>query len=546
LLPASTAAWCWNAPDGADPEVLEVTGRLAQPPAGRKSSGGKVAPERVESVLTAWLERARSAPPSDALAIEAVAWAHVLPQLAGLVSGDIWQALFDRLLAATAAGRQAANDRPLVGQLLSGELPLALAYLLPELRPCRERLDIAREALSAGMAELLDGEGLIHASHWRLMRPLLACWTRCRAMGNRLDGGCWNEDAQAQYEWLIRQALRFTRPGGGQALAAGPEGAWCAPLFEAALRLDGDPGDHRIAALVLPKAKGGKEKPAGRKGPPPAPVHSEWAMAAMLRTGWTPSDPWLAAVYPGTEVQIEVCTGRRVLWSGPWALDLQFDGRRLEPRGEWEEVCWVSDKDVDYVELEGEWSGGVRVQRHLMLSHEGGFLFLADAILGPSRGRWEYASRLPLAEKIVFEGAKEHWDGRLVDGKPLASVLPLALPEWRTDPRPGSLRADGSTLELRQSGEGQCLFAPLVFDLKAARIGKPLTWRQLTVAENLTIQPADVAVGYRVMLDKQQWLIYRSLGPRGNRTLLGHNLATEMLVARFLRNGEVEAVLEIE
>ena len=31
-----------------------------------------------------------------------------------------------------------------------------------------------------------------------------------------------------------------------------------------------------------------------------------------------------------------------------------------------------------------------------------------------------------------------------------------------------------------------------------------------------------------------------------NRTLLGHNLATEMLIARFDKKGEVEPLIEIE
>jgi hypothetical protein len=67
----------------------------------------------------------------------------------------------------------------------------------------------------------------------------------------------------------------------------------------------------------------------------------------------------------------------------------------------------------------------------------------------------------------------------------------------------------------------------------------------VTVAENLAAVPGDCAVGYRVQIGARQWLVYRSLGPKGNRTLLGHNLVSEMLVARFTR-GEVEALLEIE
>ena len=104
--------------------------------------------------------------------------------------------------------------------------------------------------------------------------------------------------------------------------------------------------------------------------------------------------------------------------------------------------------------------------------------------------------------------------------------------------------ADG--LELKFSVKGNALFAPLFFDLDPRRFARRLTWRQLTVAESLEIQPADVAVGYRVQLGKEQWLIYRSLAQTANRTLLGHNLSTEMLVARFDPTGEVEALVEIE
>ena len=73
-----------------------------------------------------------------------------------------------------------------------------------------------------------------------------------------------------------------------------------------------------------------------------------------------------------------------------------------------------------------------------------------------------------------------------------------------------------------------------------------MTWRQLTVAENLTAQSDDVAVGYRVQIGRQQWLFYRSLAACGNRTLLGHNLVSEFLVARFSKEGKVEAIVETE
>jgi hypothetical protein len=68
----------------------------------------------------------------------------------------------------------------------------------------------------------------------------------------------------------------------------------------------------------------------------------------------------------------------------------------------------------------------------------------------------------------------------------------------------------------------------------------------LTVAQDRRSVAADVAVGYRVQLGRKQWLIYRSLGSRANRTLLGSNLISEFMLARFTQQGEAEPLLEIE
>ena len=125
-------------------------------------------------------------------------------------------------------------------------------------------------------------------------------------------------------------------------------------------------------------------------------------------------------------------------------------------------------------------------------------------------------------------------------------MFPLALPEWRIDSRGGDLLADDRGLEFRQTTVGMSLFAPLWIDLDPSRHDKPFTWRQLTVGEERQIQSRDVAVGYRVQFGKSQWLVYRSLGPVKNRTVLGHNLSTDFLIARFGRDGQVKSLIEIE
>ncbi len=56
----------------------------------------------------------------------------------------------------------------------------------------------------------------------------------------------------------------------------------------------------------------------------------------------------------------------------------------------------------------------------------------------------------------------------------------------------------------------------------------------------------NVAAGYRVQFAKRQWLVYRSLTRPTNRTVLGQNLSSDFLHARFDRSGETQAILEVE
>jgi len=265
-----------------------------------------------------------------------------------------------------------------------------------------------------------------------------------------------------------------------------------------------------------------------------------------MRARWTRTDLRLTVAYPGSSVRTELACDGQVLWAGPWDVEVFRDGQRIEPDGPWQETCWLSDKSVDYLELQLVCRGGIRVDRHILLAKRDRFLFLADAVLGRRRAELDYRASLALGERVSFQGAKQTREGFLKVGRARALVLPLALPEWRSRRQGGTLKETERRLELTQRAEGSCLFAPLFVDLKPRRFAQPLTWRQLTVAENLSVQSPDVAVGYRVLAGRDQWLIYRALARKANRTLLGHNLSTEFLVARFLRDGRVESLVEIE
>ncbi len=542
LLPADTGALNWALPDGLErppsPDWLDQARELLD--------HRRPADPTLQRDLLGWLAESAGAA-DEAYALQSLAACRAIARLAALLSPEVWWALLDHLLATVADAQLIEPDgHPLVHQLLAGELAFTLAYLLPEITPCRKLKSAARQTLSSGLVDLLDGEGLPHANHLGLLRPLLACWTRCRAMGDQLKSGCWTNAADCQYEWLIRQALCLARHDGSQVLSHGSAGARDPGLFEAALQLGGDHDDLEIAALVLPRPKqAGKRRHDESALPKPA-NHSPWAAAAVLRPQWSRSGERLTVLYPQRHLRMELSCGKDLLLSGLWELQLRVDGRPATPESDWEQLCWVSDDDVDFLELEIEFSGGLRVQRQMLLAREDHLLLLADVVLDSRPRRLEYRGCLPLCPAVSFKPADQTREGFLIGSKRRALVLPLALPEWRADRRPGRLVQTEKGLELHQSTRARSLYAPLLFDLDRHRMTRPMTWRQLTVAESLVIQPDEVAVGYRVAVGKEQWLIYRSLAKRANRTLLGHNLSSEMLLAQFHGSGEVEPLLEIE
>lgn len=521
---------------GNRPEIARCLGRIDEFLTRPAASGD-------ESMLAAWLE---SDPPGDErAALESLAWCHALPILAARVESATWWAAVDRLATTAAeAARFSLDDQPLLHQLLAGELPLTLGYLFPELRVSASLLAQSRRALSAGLVEMLD-QGIPHGRHFEVFRPLVACWTRCASMGRQIAKGCWSSRSASQYCWAVRQAINLTRADGGYPLDPMPPDGTIRAMFAAALELGGDDDDRWIAEQALPQPpKLAAAEPKSRR---PAPsLHSEWAGLSVLRPTWSRPDPRLTAVYHLRDARMELEAARQSIFSGIWGLEVVRDGQVLAPSGDWAETCWVSDKDIDYLELEIDLGAGLRVERHMALAREDRFLLLADTVLSDRPAALEYRGSLPLADGIAAREAKETREIVLTAGRPAAVLLPLALPEWRVDPRVGQAGVSGSQLELRQSFHGTGLFAPWFIDLDPRRMSRPATWRQLTVAENRRILAADAAVGYRAMAGRRQWLIYRSLVKVGNRTVLGHNLVTEMLIARFGADGEIDPLIEIE
>jgi hypothetical protein len=490
----------------------------------------------------------------------------------------------------------------LESQLLSAELPLTLAYLFPELALAAELGLVGWQTAKRSLEEQVLGEGFIDARLWGEYRPLFACWTRtwtlARSLGKRVAKSPASKERTAadapadsraapdqsklgakdsskgskklsnaepapepakpfsrpkQYERLLTTTLRLCRPDGSQMMSNDAAGRWSRPLFAAARRLTG----RSPAATAMRAARPDKRATLSpRRALCESAAHAETAHAAILRPSWRRDAPRLAVAFNDGVTRLELVAAGQVVLSGDWSLDLMIGGEPTMLDARWEEICWVSDSDVDYLELEAKSPSGLRVQRQMLLARKERFFFLADGVLAPRSTALEplapeptpleYSSSLRLAPDVAFEPARETCEGRLVSGKSRLRVLPLALPEWRSAFSAGELAESDGRLRLRHRAQGQGLFAPLFFDLDGNRADQPLTWRRLTVGEGLKVLADDVAVGYRVQIGKRQWLVYRSLAPRAARSVLGQHLASEFMTGRFHRSGEVDRMVEVE
>ena len=549
-------SWGLSAAGSADEETLTLIRQLAALERTATASATAALPKSFASSLDAWIAAANGDLSQPEQALVSLSWVHALPWLVDRLPPEIWLACLDKLLAEAEAAAKSRHASLLARQLSTAELPRTLAYWFAELESCQRLAAPATAATIEALEAAVDAEGVIHGQHLPWLRPLLASWTRTAAMDAELSKSEQTLARQPRFQRSIGQALRLSRPDGTQSLsplgADGENKLATEELFQAALQFAAE-RERKIAALAMPAAatSKSKSKSSRKRSPasklPPAAFNSELSQLAVLRTGWAAWEERLTIDYHEARLAAELLCGREMVCSGSWTPEIEFNGKPLEPQSNWQEVCWVSDDDVDYLELEIFLAAGVRVQRHLLLARQDHFLFVADSVLGEKPGEIGYRTALSLAPGMRFAAAAETNEGQLIGRRPCGLVLPLALAEWRSESSAGVLQSHDGQLELRQTAsDAHNLFAPLFIDLAPRRFSRLYTWRRLTVAENREIVPKDQAVGYRVQIGGQQWIFYRSLGPRGNRTLLGHNLVTEFLAARFNRDGVAEPLIEIE
>ena len=500
-----------------------------------------------EEAADTWLEK-RNDEPDRTYALESLAWCHALPHLPTRLSEATWFNVLSALVTRAFTGPSSVNPEGAVGSvdgeqalcrlIFQSELPMVLAYVLSDLKGCRAIRDRGRSRFAALIDELTDGQGTPHASQVRESSLLLASATRTLILDRELKKGKVQKTSRLQFDWLARQTLRWARPNGTTLLKESADSPYAKQLMDHTLALTGDVADQAAFRLASGKGKSSPDIDL-----PDESEHSEWSEVALMRSAWKKDADRLAIDYSKRGLAIDLAHAQQTVLLGDATPRVLIDGQVRLPSTDWEELCWESDQDMDYLEIECSLGDGWKIQRQFLLARQEKFAFFADAVLGEETAGILYRQPLPLAEGLSLDQAEETNEVTILNSKKVGRIIPLSLPEWLIESRTDRLRCDPARLEIETSA--RALYAPLFIDLDPKRSSKALTWRRLTVAENLTILPADAAVAFRLQVGKQQWVFYRSLDPSANRTFLGQNLISEFLAARFNTDGEVEPLIDI-
>jgi hypothetical protein len=275
--------------------------------------------------------------------------------------------------------------------------------------------------------------------------------------------------------------------------------------------------------------------------------HSEEAGEALLQAQRGPRSDRLSVWFKEPGVRIELVERGITLLDGFWTVSLNIDGKDLDCQGTWESVCWNADEDADYLELQLELAGGVRIDRQLLLPRNGHLAIFADAVLAPGAKQVTYRAQLPVAAGLKLKAETLTREALLLGDGARARVYPLALPDERVNSTPDVLSEVPGRLELRQQRPCSTLYAPLVLDWSPERRRARALWRPLTVTEQGHKVSPEAAAGYRLQVGQDQWLVYHSLQNTGEaRAVLGHHTWNETVIGTFGRDGEVKPLILVE
>lgn len=532
-----------------------------------KTSGDPLNPTQVATAKSVgvWISKQLPKASYDPyVALVSAGWIHALPNVGRDIPPGMWLDVLQSIMTQVDRAWSQPPEEGLFPWLVwSCEIPLALARQLSHLGG-KDR--IVSDSLNR-IAELLE-ESAESPNHVLQrggldLRAIIGSLVRSRWSANEVGARKWYPPQRKALSKLILHAVSLTDVNGSQLLFDEADTRFDPSFWLSAYELAEQTKKlttTMACALPAPVGKGLGERPARLCKDEtndsimwkPSHYCDQTSIVTMRRT-WREKGNRAALDFSSDVIWLDMLgeDGSRI-FSGDWDIGLEKDGKELTIENSWEEVCWFSDDDVEYLELECSIDDVCKVQRQIMLMRNEGMFFTADALMANTNGNWKMRSTLDLVDGLSLKQDAETTECRLTrdradkESETVALLLPVSLPEWKRAQSNASIRQIGDKLEMTSQIVGNRIYAPMVFALK--KLNKPLayTWRQLTVAEDLRIQPREVAEAYRLQINQEHWVFYRSLTPCTRRTVMGLHLNNEFYAGRFSpSDGQFEAMIEV-
>ena len=467
---------------------------------------------------------------------------------------------------------------------LPARFVLTLARLFADIEACRCLEAGVKDALEKEIQWLVSAAGGVALSGSSAILERVNRWAVALEIADFTGMPVWNDATQQRFVLALSGALRLLASHGRILVGAGKLPIAFSESLLRALSFSGDKTLKRTANSLKNQTRSiraSKKTKMQRKTKSltsanllSRDLNDATTGVAIIRSGWKRSSLRILLEYRESTPRLEIACGDRLLVEGPWQWRASLNGETLEAEGPWEVSCFESDKKATFLEIIAPLGRGLQIERQIVMIPDDQIVLLADTLTAQpgdvhavdlarttaGEGSLLYENAVSLSSTLDTEQADETREITVYDTQMRFVAIPLALPEWKVagcrgefSPRllPHSQQAieslsGNARLILRQETFARRLYAPLWLDCNPDRIGEPLTWRQLHVADTRSNLPPHQAVGFRVQSGPEQWLLYRSLDAPRNRTLLGCNLSCEFMLGQIRPAGTIARAIEIQ
>lgn len=272
---------------------------------------------------------------------------------------------------------------------------------------------------------------------------------------------------------------------------------------------------------------------------------SDDAQFAVLRQNWSPRGLVLAVDYSGPECGIVLdILGRRV-FCGDLRTVVTIDGTENRVTGDWESVCWFSDSEAEYLELQCTTEEGWQLNRQFFLARSAELLLFADTLILPEKQSFELQWTIP---SMTGTGLKGVLPTRAQDLQGMdfpVRVLPIGLPSNPMEPTTSRIQwADG--LQWQTRAETDCLCIPVGFAWSRKELSPHDYWRSLTITNDRRLVSPDEAVAFRIPHANKQIIFYRSHRGVHRYAFVGAQTFAECLIGTIGSDGELTEWVTVE